>query len=205
MAAFFQPGQLGGQPSDLRVEIGHLLLMRRFEGRRRIPYFEEARQPVQGGAAPVAQLVHMHLMLTGQLGKRLILTQHLLDNLGLEGGAIVLSHGWSSTLQLPPFVSRFLGPLYSPLPRICTLNARTARGSIACTHSAPPALAFSVLLSRRSAVPTHVDELTTLAMGLHTVSGTGSSLFHWSGSQALRVRVTTSTVLYATPLRGTVS
>ncbi len=32
--------------------------------------------------------------------------QHLLDNLGLEGGAVVFSHGWSSTLQLPPFVLR---------------------------------------------------------------------------------------------------
>jgi len=49
----------------LRIEVGHLLLMRRFEGRRRVASFEEAGQSLQGGAASVAQLVHMHLMLTG--------------------------------------------------------------------------------------------------------------------------------------------
>ncbi len=66
-------------------------------------------------------------------------------------------------------------------------------------YAGPPALAFSVLLPRGSAVPTGVDEGTDLAMGLHTLPGMGSSVFRWSGSRTLRVRLTTSTALCATP------
>ncbi len=36
-------------------------------------------------------------------------------------------------------------------------------------------------------------------MTLHTLAGMGSSLFRWSGSRTLRVRVTTTAALCATP------
>ncbi len=66
-------------------------------------------------------------------------------------------------------------------------------------YTGPPALSFSVLLAHGSTVPTRVDELTSLGMGLHTVPTLGASLFRWSGSRTLRVRVTTNTALCATP------
>jgi len=66
-------------------------------------------------------------------------------------------------------------------------------------YAGPPALAFSVLLPRGSTVPTGVDEGTDLSMSLHTLPGMGSSILRWSGSRTLRVRLTTSAALCATP------
>src|SRR5947209_8595861 len=101
--------------------------MRRFERRRGFPPLEETRQPLQRGLPPLPQLVHMDTMIAGQLGERLLLAEHLLDELSFEEGAVVFSHGLESTLRRPFSVSRFLGPLYrSRAPADSPIRGRRA-------------------------------------------------------------------------------
>jgi len=113
-------------------------------------------------------------------------------------GRTVLVRGWSDSAVGMGCTARTPGPRVSVIsPASCT------RAWIMLTpafpYTGPPALDFSVLLARRSTVPTQVDELTSMALGLHTLPGMGASLFRWSGSRTLRVRVTTSTTLCANP------
>ncbi len=115
-------------------------------------------------------------------------------------GRTVLVRGWSDTASGLVCMAR----TSRAGPRLPVISpASCARAWIMLTpafpYTGPPALAFSVLLARGSAVPTRVDEQTALAMGLHTVPGVGASLFRWSGSQTLRVRVTMNAALCATP------
>ena len=113
-------------------------------------------------------------------------------------GRTVLVRGWSNNAAGMGCTAR------TPAPGLPVISpASCIRAWIMLTpafpYTGPPALAFSVLLARGSTVPTQVDEMTALVMGLHTVPGMGSSLFRWSGSRTLRVRVTTSAALCATP------
>ncbi len=51
---------------------------------------------------------------------------------------------------------------------------------------------FPVLLPRTGPDPTHLDLPLSAGMGLHTLPVVGPTLFRWSGSRTLRVRLTTA-------------
>ncbi len=62
---------------------------------------EEIGQAIESDLAPAIELVGMNAVLRGQLAGRALLTQHLLDELGLEFRCVVslLAHGRISTLN----------------------------------------------------------------------------------------------------------
>jgi hypothetical protein len=105
----------------------------------------------------------------------------------LWAGRTILVRGWSTSwggtgCPAPPHNS----PVSSPLS--CGVAWLMLTPTFPYAGSAP----FPVLLPRTGPDPTHLDLPLSVGMGLHALPIVGPTLFRWSGSRTLRIKLTTS-------------
>lgn len=81
-----------GEPSNLGIQLGQLLLVGGLQGCDRIPLFEHIGQAGNRGELPLAQHGGRHPVLGRQLVQRLGLFQQFQDNLGFETRSVRLFH-----------------------------------------------------------------------------------------------------------------
>src|SRR5262249_32640321 len=100
---FFQPGDLGGEAADLGIERGELRLVRRFERAEFGALLKQTWQTFQRGRLPLAELGGMDAVLSGELRDRLLLFEEFVDDLSLESGRELLTHGYNPSRRgVPP-------------------------------------------------------------------------------------------------------
>src|ERR1700694_1675995 len=126
---FFEKGHVGGQPSDLFVELPKLLLVGEpFGVAIGILPLKEAGEPLERGRLPQADQIRMDVVLGGDLAHRFLAAQDLLDALGFECGMVVLSHPVMLHLILPRSTVQFSG---STIPRSLPYIAWWSLGTVA--------------------------------------------------------------------------
>src|SRR5207253_8903568 len=124
---FFQPVHLGRQPPDLGVQLLQLLgAGGALRFRPAAAALEHAGQPLERGRFPLTEQIRVHPVLGSDLTQRLDFPKHLLDDLGLERRAMLLSHAAQPNLFPRPRLSNFLGPLYSVSAPLLAIPPPTA-------------------------------------------------------------------------------
>src|SRR5713226_8699029 len=107
---FVQKGDAGRQPSDLFVELAQLLVVGEALGVAiGILPLKQARKTRDRGRFPQTDQVGVDVVLGADLAHRFLTAQDFLDNLGLERGAVVLSHPVMIHLILPRSTVQFSG------------------------------------------------------------------------------------------------
>ena len=112
---FFKPLQLRRELADFGIQFGELLFMGVGLLLERLRLRKQVRKVVEGLALPAMQLARMNLILGGNLRHRLFFLEHLEHDLRLECRSVVFLHRHnvsSVTLEAPPTLSSFPGPLY---------------------------------------------------------------------------------------------
>jgi hypothetical protein len=106
-------------------------------------------------------------------------------------GRTVLVRGWSNSSS-----GQGCAPFRPTAHQFPSLVASCKRAWLTLTPTFPSpsvpsaATEFPVLLPRTGPDPTHLDLPLSAGMGLHTLPVVGPTVFRWSGSRTLRVRVT---------------
>ena len=104
-------------------------------------------------------------------------------------GHTILVRGWSNSSG-----GRGCAPFRPGSRQMPSLFASCAMAWLMLTPTFPSSspTPFPVLLPRTGPDPTRLDLPLSAGMGLHTLPVVGPTLFRWSGSRTLRVRLTTA-------------